>query len=247
MIDENIYWQYSKLDSFKRKVNNAESLINLAFSKARNWYVSTSWGKDSISLVDMVRNIRPEIEVVFIDGGIEILEIDRESIESYVKKNKINLIHLKWSKLDYLREEKKNEKGDAKKILYNSMFAPLNNWLKIRPDINGVFMGLRREESKIRYLSIGKFGPLHEYQSGSNKGLWRSLPLFDWKTIEVGAYVVSRGLPILDIYKKMGFEARSGMFGFGSSQFGRFAYLKHYYPDLFNKYAAEFPEIRKEI
>lgn len=242
-MDTDIYRLRAKLKTYQYKVNKAIGIIQRAIATTDKWYVSSSWGKDSICVVDMVRRIQPDIEVVFIDSGcqISLLDCDKVIVDEYVQREQINLVHLEWDKMAYYLSQV--ETSDHKSILYQTMFAPLNDWLADNPH-DGVFLGLRKDESAVRYRSISKYGALHQYKTGSQKDTWRCLPIYDWSIYDVATYVIDNNLPILDIYKKLGFSARSGMFGYGSAQYGRFVYLKRYYPDIFNRYAAMFPDIR---
>jgi phosphoadenosine phosphosulfate reductase len=95
-------------------------------------------------------------------------------------------------------------------------------------------------------------GPLYFAET---RGLWACYPLAWWSARDVWAYLVQHDLPYNELYDidPRGREvARNGaMFG-GTQQtyagqpayMGRLAYIKRIYPDWFNRFAAEFPEVR---
>lgn len=112
---------------------------------------------------------------------------------------------------------------------------------------DGVFMGLRKYESAARSFALWKYGALHKYETGWQKGAWRSAPLMDWKTEDCATYMLQHRLPILDIYDRIGFGARSGLFGMTSAQFGRVAYLRRYFPDVYARFEEVMPEIRQYV
>lgn len=230
---------YAQTSIHRRRVNAARRIVMDALSRRGDWYISCSWGKDSVCVQHLVREQAPDTEIVFIDSGVDILPVDREMINAYIVHEKINLVHLQWDRMAYYASQR--EEVGKKAELYKLMFAPLYQWLDTNPH-RGVFMGLRKEESAKRDLSIRRYGPIHEYSGGNQKGSLRCLPIMDWTVQDAAAYIETHQLPLLDIYRKVGMQARSGMFGFGSAQFGRFVYLKRYYPDLYNWFVAQVPE-----
>lgn len=82
------------LDAFSLKMRQAMSLedkIRFTERRIREWvdefgvggcYVSFSGGKDSTVLLDIVRNLYPEIEAVYVDTGLEYPEI-RQFVKTF--------------------------------------------------------------------------------------------------------------------------------------------------------------------
>ena len=72
ILNKKVFEEYSKL-SLKDKITLSKKIIK-EFINDRNEYqsyISCSFGKDSIVLVDIVRSIYPEIPIVYINTGIE--------------------------------------------------------------------------------------------------------------------------------------------------------------------------------
>jgi len=231
------------LSATRKKVAEAKRIISQAFADApvSRWYVACSFGKDSMVLQHLVREINPDVTVVFIDDQASYTSFDYGLIKSYAQAIR-NFIHLKWDKVALIQQEN-DIYQNGKATLYQTMFEPLFAWLKAEPH-DGLFMGLRKEESAGRLFSMAKHGAIHQYQTGAQKGSWRCVPLQNWAVDQVGAYLIGHDLPILDIYLKMGFEARSGVFGSSNAHLGRIAYLRQHCPADYERYISIVPDAR---
>lgn len=110
-----------------------------------------------------------------------------------------------------------------------------------------VCLGLRAEESKGRRMNRMTRGPLYELRTGR----WHCCPLADWLGIDVLAYCVSRGVPLLPLYRCIGFKPehvekpwlirKSWWLPGVHSRFGDAAWLKHYYPSLWRVFLQIWP------
>jgi len=229
------------LSATRKKVAEAKRIINQAFADAHasRWYVACSFGKDSMALQHLVRGINPDVTVVFIDDQASYTPFDYALIKNYSQAIP-NFIHLRWDKVAYMQD---NDNPYPRGNLHQTMFEPLFAWLKAEPH-DGLFMGLRKEESVGRLFSMAKHGAIHQYQTGAQKGSWRCVPLQNWAVDQVGAYLIGHDLPILDIYLKMGFEARSGVFGSSNAHLGRIAYLRQHCPADYERYISIVPDAR---
>ena len=118
----------------------------------------------------------------------------------------------------------------------------------IRRGFDGAFIGVRREESNNRQRLFAMRGVL--YYADTRK-LWACYPLAHWTARDVWAYTVIHKLPYNELYDLApeGRErARNGaMFGTRSARYGRLKFLQQVYPDWFNRFAAEFPEVRSYV
>jgi phosphoadenosine phosphosulfate reductase len=110
---------------------------------------------------------------------------------------------------------------------------------------DGVFMGLRRQESRARKIFLGKCGEMHLTKYD---GLWHINPLADWQAEDVWAYITSQGLPYNAVYDKTKFQGRDWLRttpwagGHGKEE-GRFQFLKYYYPEIWNEFRRRFPNV----
>jgi 3'-phosphoadenosine 5'-phosphosulfate sulfotransferase (PAPS reductase)/FAD synthetase len=108
-------------------------------------------------------------------------------------------------------------------------------------------LGLRTEESHGRSFLI-KFGTFH---FSKIEELYLCKPVLNWTGRHIWAYIISMNAPYLRWYDYMaaiqGYErARYANWAGGfTKQAGRFVALAKYYPEEFNRFAKEFPEIRE--
>ena len=89
-------------------------------------------------------------------------------------------------------------------------------------------------------------GPVFKYK---RDGLWGCQPIVEWRYNDVWAYIVSNNIPYCRTYDKMwdmpeADQRISYWAGETKRTYGRWAWLKRNYPDLFNKLAAQIPEVR---
>jgi len=111
---------------------------------------------------------------------------------------------------------------------------------------DGIAYGLRAEESRGREMHAQTRGAIFRYK---RDGLWGCQPIHDWIYNDVWAFIISNDLPYCGVYDKMWDmpeedQRLSYWAGETKRRWGRWAFLKRNYPDLFNRFAAEFPEVR---
>lgn len=170
---------YAQLSAFKRKVARSLEVIReaLAIGPA---YVSVSWGKDSVVMLHLCQQVQPDIEAWHLrvahrnyfgnyDDVIEQYKIRFGLNYHEVQLNNRNLI-FGGSTADYLRRA---------------------------TDSKNCFIGLRKEESRAREISLSKYGEIHQYQGEKE---FRFCPLKNWELSSIWAYHALHDLPHLDYY-----------------------------------------------
>lgn len=100
----------------------------------------------------------------------------------------------------------------------------------------GVYLGLRKDESYGRKMNRLKRGPL--YQVGAE---WRCCPLVDWEAIDVFAFLLSRGIDVMPVYKccadiNPGLLRMAWWIPGSSASLGQGAWLRQYWPSLYRKW-----------
>jgi len=221
-MDERTALLYSKLNTYKALVNKTSGFIRWALSKVKNPYVACSFGKDSAVMLHLCLQQRPDIPVIFVRGE------ETDIIDNY------NEVISKWGSINlyekYFYRENLSQKTGMKKLLNEG-------------DFDSYFVGLRKEESTQRRISLLKYGLFHE----EIKGKIRIAPISDWKTIDIEAYSLSNELPILDNYKFHGFNARtsSGVPSKGKERM--LLELKQRDINAFNKLLKLLPDARNFI
>lgn len=166
---------WATLPQFKKKIEQAKTIIKEALAIAPA-YVAISWGKDSIVLLHLVQQIQPDIL------AISFGHPERNLITNYAEVEQLycNCFSPNLTTIEIAGDHIPNKVRQVK--LWETY--PV------------AFIGLRKEESSRRRLSLCKYGAIHQYQSRG----WRVCPLSDWKENDVWAYIVSNNLPYLQSY-----------------------------------------------
>lgn len=118
-----------------------------------------------------------------------------------------------------------------------------------------VFLGLRKDESKHRLRNRTCNGVLCLGKGGARAGKWTCNPLSDWSGKDVLAYCLSRGAPLLPLYRCVSFMHRdepwrirkSWWIPGSSARHGGVAWLKRYYPCLYSRLCELLPDARQMI
>lgn len=187
MMDEKTAMLYSKMPEHKFLISKTVNFIKWALSRVENPYLACSFGKDSSVMLHLVFNQYPNIVVKFL-GKKETDLIDDYTgiIEWWQKKN---IIIERISYQGWLE-------GGTKKGIAKNMQAD---------GYDSFFVGIRKEESVSRRITLKKDGKFFKMKDGKI----RIAPLADWRTRDIAAYMFSNKLPILNAYKREGFEART--------------------------------------
>ncbi len=110
---------------------------------------------------------------------------------------------------------------------------------------NGVFLGLRKEESQGRQMSLTIRSPIYQMKSG----FWKCCPLANWTGKDVWAYIISKDLVYPEFYNftalgdsREWIRSASWVTTDGANK-GRLVWLKYYYPQYYRQLLREFPEV----
>lgn len=241
---------HAQLKCHKVAIEKARRIIAAALAAHSPWAISFSGGKDSTVLLHLVREQVPGTMAVFVDSGAEY----PETLEFVALIPNIITIHPAMGILDMYRETgmfgaKAKTPGTHWKsgtITETMIRAPLE-WGAEMYGYIGNFTGLRAEESAGRAALSGAKRRVWRQASG----LWRCEPLMHFAVADVWAYIATHGLiynAIYDRLQELGVpreRQRVASYAGGSViGRGRWAVLKRGWPDLFNRFAAEFPEAR---
>lgn len=129
----------------------------------------------------------------------------------------------------------------AKKFFYDLVESSTKNHA-------GIFLGLRSEESRGRRLNRASRGPLYQKANGQ----WVCTPIVDWSGLDVMAYLFSRGIDLLPVYRCIGFDPthriepwrvrKSWWLPGTHASFGGVSWLRHYWPSLYRKLRSMLPD-----
>lgn len=232
---------HSKKPYFKKLVENTKKIIENALLKAR-FCISWSGGKDSTALVHLVKSID-------IDDSIPII-IQFDDCDWPEKQEYVNLVSQEqswefysvepsfsiWEAVKNYRIGYDNICSLSHDITKDGFIAPLEKEQK-ELSCNGVFLGLRAAESKMRATALYSHG--HTYQLKS--GAWKCCPLWQWKTIDVFSYLISNDIPINQCYFNNKFYAPEDIrlswilpTPTGLSH-GQMEHVRYYYPEIYRR------------
>jgi phosphoadenosine phosphosulfate reductase len=248
---------YARTPLFRRRLERAEAVVREACQRFERLAVSFSGGKDSLCVLDLVRRVvRPH--VVFFAWGAEDPETV-ELVERTCRDWGLDLLVIEPARtiLDIYRsagalgydgpadEGLYYSKGDMVRILIQDCAHTAIDELGLECN----FLGLRKEEALGRKKLLCARGPLYYHKRDR---CWHCNPIADWRAADVYAYIAREGLPLHPAYSKQRFCSRDDIrvasyACMTAASRGSLTWLKYYYPSLFNRFAAEFPEVRAYV
>jgi 3'-phosphoadenosine 5'-phosphosulfate sulfotransferase (PAPS reductase)/FAD synthetase len=224
---------HSKTNLFKRRLEQARRVVSEALQKSNSPYVALSTGKDSTVVYGLVCEQAKNTPAIWSDDEWFL----PESLE-YVQRLQTTGLDVRQIRTNAWHAEWFQVAGDWDGIPH---YARVHN-------MDLVFLGLRQDENTRRLFHLRKFGPLFFAQSDD---FWHCNPIWQWTCCDVWAYIHSTGLDYNRAYDKMeeiGIpleQQRIGPFAVeGVLGYGQLTILKRGWPDLFNAYAAKYPEAR---
>lgn len=241
MIDNKTCLVYSKLTTYKVKKQRTIDNIAEMLAVSKLPYIAFSCGKDSSVLADMVLELNPTIPLRFISSGeTRILHNVDDVISYFREKYGANIEEIVFDRV--FSEEWKDASFDEQRKAGRRDIQNIDN-----TKYDGVFMGLRSQESRGRQISLAccrtEGLPINMYKY-ANREFYRMCPLKEWKTEDVGAYIVENQIPTLNWYKVNGFDARTTARLTGDSiRQNTLSYIKMQNPVGFRRLVERFPEL----
>lgn len=233
---------WSQLRQHRRRVNLARERIERWLSKVEHPYIAYSTGKDSTCILNLVREQAPQTPAVYFDADCAFPE-SKETLAQI--ENAISFLADEPLLETFKRLGGPTVKGIEKETMRMTVYGPIARLIK-QYDFDGIAYGIRAEESRGRAASAKYHGSVFQYR---RDGLWACQPIHDWKYNDVWAHIVSSNLSYCGVYDEMwdmpeDDQRLSYWAGETKMTWGRWAWLKRNYSELFNKFAAEFPEAR---
>lgn len=240
------YWQdlyllHAETHSFKRKLEKAVEVVHAFGAMGVKSYLSVSGGKDSTAMAHLVNSTCGYDYLVVSEKDDMDFPGEREFVEKFCGIFGYNLRIITpevdmWElagKADFTEDI--HSKGTD---FSDESFYELLKSFQREGGYNGVFLGLRAEESKKRTWNRKKRGHIYENKE------WCQVvccPLADWTAKDVFAYLFSNDVPIMDVYFKTKFVGspekirKSWVLPSGQASQGQALWLKYYYPELFDR------------
>lgn len=214
----------AKMPEYQYLVQKTKNFIRWSLTQVKDPYVACSFGKDSSVMLHLVQLYYSDIPVRFIRWSNETEYLG--DYDKVIKEwNLKNLTQIELSRTTLSDKRKERYTTDS----YDSYF-----------------IGFRSQESKGRRISIKTCGNLYEMKDGKT----RICPIADWKLEDIINYTVEHNLPVLDTYKKYGFQERTTS-RVPREDHGIRSYslklLKNKDINSFNRLAKEFPEVAQFV
>lgn len=237
---------HAKIKGHQWRVMQAREIVYDALQLMQNPYIALSGGKDSTVTASLVWEINPKVPAVYFDADCGFPEtdqlLDRLSACHTIIRQKVEPF------LDLIARTGgliADEKASGKAIYKATVADPIEDVLHAY-HFDGVFLGLRSDESEGRRKSVLIHGPLYRYRSDD---ILRCLPVGKWTYDDIWAYIVEHNIDYNRAYDRMGDlpeEDRriSYWAGMTKKRWGRLVFLREQYPELWNTFTARFPEAR---
>lgn len=189
-MDSKTAMLYAQLKPYKALVNKTRGFIRWALERVDNPYVACSFGKDSAVMLHLVLLENPDVHTIF------VRRIETDYVDNYneVRDLWIKNFGVKLTELFYRGWAEKNTDGTG-----------IANATKNLDEFDSFFVGLRKDESVGRRISLKTHGMFFKMKNGKT----RISPLADWTTNDISTYILTNKLPILNKYLQEGFDART--------------------------------------
>ncbi len=219
---------HAKTSEFQNRIAETHKFIDFVLLQVKKPYVACSFGKDSIVMLHLILQHRPDIPVYsFSNMNFDFPDTHRLRWELQEKWN-LNLTIREYN-FKILKEDEGKE--------YNSIYFKV-----LKDEINKhewdcAFVGKRKQEAKHRKQEIDRRGAFSKDVING----FIAYPLADWTLKDIWAYTASNNLPHHDIYDKQncGFTRdtmRLGiMFDPHFDSIGEQTWMKKNYPELVNR------------
>jgi len=233
---------YAKLATHRFKVLLARDYVRRWLSECSRPYVAISGGKDSLCTLALVREQAPGTPAVYFDADCAFPEV------STIVDNTPTTVRYPADEpiLDTIKRFGLYG-GPAleRATMQSTVYGPIKR-LIAEHGFDAVAYGLRAEESKGRAHHMKTRGQVFRYK---RDGILACQPIAHWTYFDVWAFIVSHNLPYCGVYDRMWDmperEQRVSYWaGETNRENGRYVWLKRHYPELWNRLAAELPDVR---
>lgn len=232
----------------------ALEMLEERFTEYPDTYVLFSGGKDSVTCLDLARQVNPTVKVAMFDSGMEFRQV-REYVDRIVARWNLDL-HIfpaEPSALDVMAASGQWEHGVPKVEKDDLHSACITRPLASAREALGMsaIYGLRADEAPERRIMLAK--TQGRVTNHDRKGVLTQVylaPIWRWSSPEVHSYLANRQIPLNPIYRelmKRGVperRARVGLLvdGWGLDQ-GRWALAMAIDPDLARTVEARLPAL----
>lgn len=221
---------HARTSEFQKRVAETHKFVDFVLTQVKNPNVAFSAGKDSVVMLHLILQHRPEIPVYsFSNRQYDFPDTHRLRWEIQEKWD-INLILVERN---VSRAVETEDEGGA----YNRLFFTVLKEQVTKHGWDCAFVGKRKEEASRRKREIDKKGVF--FPDAINGKI--AYPLADWTVKDIWSYHTINGLPHHEIYEKQNCgltrdTIRLGiMFDPLFDRTGEQVWMKKNYPELYNQ------------
>ena len=252
-MDKTFYLQcqlHGKLKGFSYRVRHAQEIIAEMLEKSERPYIAFSTGKDSTVMAYLVWEQAPSVPAVYFDADCAFPE-SKAMLARYEAGGR-PIIRWPCERFFDTLHRVGGPTSDRceNETMRSTVYRPIKSLLA-EYHFDGAFIGLRSEESYGRRKLAEVRGSLFWQK---RDGLWECLPVANFTYLDVWAYIVINGVDYCAVYDRqmeLGLNPEDCRLSYWAGEtkrrWGRWAFLKRNYPELFNQFAAEFPEVRAYV
>lgn len=228
------------MELLQHRIDKSMRIIEQMLSICSKPYLALSFGKDSLVMLDLVRGLNQNIKCLFLKSEESFLMYNYEEVINNYKERGLNLHIVETNRLSENQGDwNKARKAGNKDFLLDDFFQ----------GFDGVFMGLRIEESKARRITLIKkennvIGPrIMRYKSGKREGMYRCCPVADWTSFEIMHYLKEKNLPFLDVYEQGNHIRTTARITGDAARQNSLYWIKKNKPENWNKIRKLIPEL----
>jgi len=185
------------VQSTEYKIRAAEQLIRQELEQTqRNTCVTNSFQAEDMIVLHIVRQILPNVSVIFLDTGYHFAEVYeyRNRMAQAWSMNLINLlpeltVPEQEAQFGVLNQTDPSRCCGLRKV--KPLFAALDRY-------ELWFTGLRREQAKSR----AALQPIEDFALPTARTIRKISPLVEWTAKDVWYYAVQHNIPLLSLYDK---------------------------------------------
>jgi phosphoadenosine phosphosulfate reductase len=177
-------------------LQDAQTLVADVLTNHAEACITCSYQIEDMVVVDLVRQVRPDVPVLFLDTGYHFKEVYayRDQMVAHWNLNASNMIPMQTV------AEQESQFG----ILYQSKPTECCNRRKVEPLMRGLqpfdawFTGLRREQSPTR----AKLETRETHVLPTGKSMAKISALAHWTMKDVLTYATIREIPLMSLYEQ---------------------------------------------
>lgn len=239
MINKAPFMAHALSTRHKRKVDKAILRIQEFSELVKRPYIAFSMGKDSTVTLHLTRIVIPQCKAIYIDANCAFPEV-YELLARTPNTEKYPATE------DFLDTLERMGGVDGGRELENetmrtTVIHPIKQLAALGYD--GQVVGLRAEENHGRFTNFKVHGAVYFHRGYR---IYTCQPIGDWSYDDVWAYIFSNNIEYCKTYDKMWHLPRdwqriSYWAGETARRYGRWAWLRQNYPDLFSTLYQRFP------